>query len=324
MVSGTRSVGIDLTVGLARFEPNNAELRPQDYQFKVGEPEVYAILSSLYALRSNLNAACSYQSDGVNLLAEGLLRGAGFDGAEARRVDGFSVGDRVNLLNGRQRPFWLFTGVFNGFDDLAARAKTAGTLKASGGKELIQDALKDVRKAAWLQFKAAQLALGRDETPTMQWLLDRGRLKPMEHQIERTASRVAEMWKVVELSDWSRAADAIDKAELESLENTGQTLTSTITGEQAAYDPFAFFRNPPQNLRDLLPTKFDEGNAASRWTAQSYDRDYRKGSPVEWKGEAYSKILPLSTDKNIGDQIRIVNEAFGGFLAGAPLSAFSL
>ena len=104
----------------------------------------------------------------------------------------------------------------------------------------------------------------------------------------------------------------------------GQHLVrSSMTGEEVMVDMPAFYNNPPQDLKALLPTKFvgecDKSNKYlyTKNNEDSY-RDYLWGSPTGWNMAAYSSYI--KNGKTPLQAQRAMTYQWGGWL-GAPLFA---
>ncbi len=126
-------------------------------------------------------------------------------------------------------------------------------------------------------------------------------------------------------SAWNREID-LNFGTMESLMKGKTVVRSAITGETLTVDLQAFFDNPPQDLKALLPTAFEEGpkmikKGSGAFKGEKY-RNYFEGQATAWNVELYKKYFPdLKSSGDIPSAYRILTQAWGGGLPAGALGA---
>lgn len=118
-------------------------------------------------------------------------------------------------------------------------------------------------------------------------------------------------------------------ANMEAMVAGRAQIRSGVTGETVVVDLPAFYSNPPRDLKDFLPTAFQQG---SEWqTVRLTDgagkvhkvkaRNYEIGRGIDWKTEAYGSIFPeLKAGKDIPKNVRVLSQSWGVWMAALPLA----
>ena len=110
-------------------------------------------------------------------------------------------------------------------------------------------------------------------------------------------------------------------------------ITSAITGEKMDIDLPAFYNNPPQDLKALLPNHFDESpllNSKSLKTADGSTQtvqyhNYLSGRATGWNVAAYQKFFPdVKSSADIARSAKILSQTWGGGISGITLAFIGL
>ncbi len=118
-------------------------------------------------------------------------------------------------------------------------------------------------------------------------------------------------------------------ANMEAMVEGRTKIRSGVTGETVLVDLPAFYRNPPQDLKEFLPTKFKGGG---EWrTVQLTDgagkvhsvraRNYEVGRGIDWKSDVYQSIFPeLGSGQDIPKNVRVLSQSWGAWMTALPLA----
>lgn len=118
-------------------------------------------------------------------------------------------------------------------------------------------------------------------------------------------------------------------ANLKAMMSGPAQIRSAATGEIAEVDLPAFYNNPPQDLKTLLATEFEDGE---QWHTQQVDlgegktqsvkyRNYYVGRPSGWNTQQLHLYFPkVATNDDVAKTARILDEAYGGFEGALPLA----
>jgi hypothetical protein len=161
-----------------------------------------------------------------------------------------------------------------------------------------------------------------------------GRSKLAFEHLKASISRMEEAWRYLESGEnrphavLNPLAFAADKriAELrlknmQAMLNGPTAMRSARTGEVVTVDLKSFYTSPYQDLKVLLPTRFDE-TPAERSLASSDGRtlryrNYYRGRAVAWDKEAWKKVFPIDSHQ-VATSVRVLSENWGADYA-SPL-----
>lgn len=105
-------------------------------------------------------------------------------------------------------------------------------------------------------------------------------------------------------------------------------IRSGITGESVTIDIPNFYRNPPDNLMDLLPTGWlsvqnQEDSITNKAGQKLFFRNYKEGSPTTWKTGVWKNLFPSVGGKiTVADAFRTVSASYGPSIILGPMSYF--
>ena len=121
---------------------------------------------------------------------------------------------------------------------------------------------------------------------------------------------------------WSREVEMHLK-NVEAMLKGETEVRSRITGEVVRVNLPAYYLNPPTDLKALAPVKFDTTPEILSKGKLHY-RNYFRGRAVEWNTEAYKPFLPgLTSGTEVANQIRVLRQSWGTFMARFPFSRFA-
>lgn len=176
------------------------------------------------------------------------------------------------------------------------------------GKADLQTAFNHIREAARLQIIAWNEVKDRpaNELDAMNSMI----LDPFRDRIDRGAET------------------------LERIVDGPVKIRSDVTGELVTVNLPAFYANPPQDLKSLLPTEFEGGNKNIKKELQTRDgkktkrvkyRNYFYGRAVGWDLKAYKTLFPeLKSGRDVSTATRILNQSAGSFPVAVGMNAFML
>lgn len=130
--------------------------------------------------------------------------------------------------------------------------------------------------------------------------------------------------------------DRIDRGSetLERIVEGKVKIRSDVTGELVTVDLPGFYANPPQDLKSLLPTKFEGGKKNIRKDLKTRDgkkerrvkyRNYFYGRAISWDINSYNKLFPeLKSGEDVATATRILNQSAGTFPVAIGMNAFML
>ncbi|WP_413291244.1 hypothetical protein [Bdellovibrio sp. HCB337] len=101
---------------------------------------------------------------------------------------------------------------------------------------------------------------------------------------------------------------------------TGESVVqSSITGETARVNVKNFFANPPQDLKTLLPTSFDQGPKEIKAEVDGKNLSYpnlRNGQAQAWSTQAYSNLFPELKNDSQGTKVLQKAKVISGVRGG--------
>jgi hypothetical protein len=110
--------------------------------------------------------------------------------------------------------------------------------------------------------------------------------------------------------------------ELEALMGGRAKLRSPVTGEVVTVNVSAFFLNPPQDLKMMLPNKFEAGapylgKGLLQW------KNYRRGRSLGWRPEVYAGIFPdAAVAEDVAKAARVLRHSAGAGTLMLPFMIF--
>lgn len=110
---------------------------------------------------------------------------------------------------------------------------------------------------------------------------------------------------------------------LEAIIKGPTSVRSAMTGEVVTIDLPAYFENPPSDLKNLLPTQFDQSKNPSVYVAgKSIEyRNYFRGRPTGWNVGAFQKYVPsIRSNSDVPTAARVLSQSFGGGWVMGPLA----
>lgn len=250
----------------------------------IGETERLAVYSILQGNLYAIALLTSYKIDGMMAILRDTDRLVGFDAATGwiGRIDGLSAEQRNNIVKAQGAYLTLQC------DPKTPKSGVAGLCTPTALTHLQQSV-----GAARAVFEAVQ------KMPDDVWrVMNPGFFRPFERQ-DRLALETID--KMVNSDGWVE-------------------VRSNVTGNMVQVNLHTFFTDPPHDLKSFLPDDFDHRNP---YPSHQYGngnqveiRDFRAGRATHWNTNAYA---PYSKGQNISESTRALNQAWGGWIAGAPL-----
>jgi hypothetical protein len=111
---------------------------------------------------------------------------------------------------------------------------------------------------------------------------------------------------------------------LEAMVNGTGVKSAVVAGQVVDVDLPRFFSDPPENMLSFLPIDFEGGKHELTKYGRSY-RNYLAGAPKAWNLPVYRKYFTnIKNDKDVKGAVRILSQAWGGWVIGLPLAAMVL
>ncbi|MBF0441737.1 MAG: hypothetical protein HQK54_07540 [Oligoflexales bacterium] len=265
--------------------PNNL-----DRYILVGEAERKAVLASIKLSIHNLLVTCALNLDTILDLNESLAKALGFDNdlLGFREIEGLTSERRAKIVK-----------------DYAGKYK----LFAVENPQLLQGAFANLKDAVNLAYEAWKMVKARKV-----------------EEVEAT-SDIAQNFlglNPARLIPWSRMTNAGFENLLNIVNNDKASVRSEVTGEVAEISLKNLYFNPPANLADFMPTRFETQREITE--ANMNYRNYFHGTPLEWNLATYINYFP-SVQKTGGggggadvrSTARIISQAWGGWFVSAPM-----
>lgn len=118
-------------------------------------------------------------------------------------------------------------------------------------------------------------------------------------------------------------------ANMEAMVAGRAKIRSGVTGETVVVDLPAFYQNPPKDLKEFLPTAFQQGpewqtvnlTDGSGKVHKVKARNYEIGRGIDWKADAYGIIFPeMKSGKDVPRNVRILSQSWGTWITALPLA----
>lgn len=271
---------------------------PKDRYIKLGDAELFAIWSGLNMAVSSLEATTSYS-------LKGLLSSIGNVG----QLMGFNIAsgqDRHNLVSK------------NGAEGLTSKNRF---------KTLEQEKELFTAKGDF-KIRMAQAYTSLRESVFY-----------AKHSYDCLMKRTSEDQFIFDV----RFGQSMNRIALKSIANLvalfeSKSVTSAVIGtETIKMNLWGFYSNPPNSLRELYPTAYnDESNKTlpedevTVWDGKKDKlRNYKFESARAWKAAEYQKLFPdINTIENghttteVGKYVRILSQTWGSAAFAIPLSTF--
>lgn len=104
----------------------------------------------------------------------------------------------------------------------------------------------------------------------------------------------------------------------------GKGIGSAVVGGETVDVNFKeIFMNPPEDLKALLPTQFEDGDreVVDSDTGLKY-RNYSRGNPKGWDVSKYQRYFPgVKTNDDVKRTARVLSQSWGGGVLGFPLAS---
>jgi len=128
-----------------------------------------------------------------------------------------------------------------------------------------------------------------------------------------------------------RPVDEVFKTFSKLIHNDKDGVKSAVFGTEAVEVNFStLFDSPPETFHAFAPKKFrnerttQDKKYMNENTPEKY-RNYRYGEAISWDYTSYQKYFPqVNDDKSLKQAVRVMNQAWGGWLLGVPMASFAL
>jgi len=182
--------------------------------------------------------------------------------------------------------------------------KNLFTLRGKDGAENMQYAYKHMQEATRIGIIAWEEIKNRSEEGRNEFVLIRSEaFAPFTQEMDRGAQALL--------------ATVNDK----------NVLRSDVTGEVVTVDMGAFFNNPPQDLKALMPV-FGDSYKVPKTLEKKIEgktvkyRNYHYGQATNWNASAFKTILPdLKDGRDVSKYTRIINQSVGSAPVGMLLNS---
>lgn len=258
----------------------------------VGEVERYTALANIYSAVATFSQQTAYSWNTSLEMNAAISRLYGMD-ALISSVDGVPLRKRVAVMNQTRFSQW-------------------GRLIHP---ELIQKAWRNMQNAVTSTQNAWQ---GMKNRPVSEYtMIDNSSSLPFQRPVN---ARLAGMKNLME-----GQATVVN-----GVTRNLATVVSGITREQIQVDLKGFFANPPENLREMHPTKFVEGKEFESVTLKTESgtkkleyRNYTIGSGQQWnltETSKYKVLFPFVKDNaDLKLHLRVLSQGWGATALIAPL-----
>lgn len=256
----------------------------------IGEAERKAVLAVVAISIHNLLVTCSLNLDHVLDVADQLARHWGFDNdiMGFRTIEGLTSIKRTNTIQ--------------------SFVKSGNFLKVEN-REMLKDAYTRLQDGVTIAYEAWKEVKSRgvdDVSATEDIFQNFLFLNPAR------------------LIPWSRMTDAGFANILNMLNNDTASVRSIVTGEVTDIKLKDFYYNPPANLAEFLPIRFDQD--LERKEGGITFRNYYHGTPLEWRYSLYARFFPSiekiersSDGADIRPTLRVVSQSWGGWMVATPM-----
>lgn len=260
----------------------------RDRYFRIGEAERRAVLAGAYYTLSGLESLNAYNLNGVFESMEKIGKNYGWN-ALSYDPNKSTSKKRFEILREISRKRGLFE----------LRPGAEGWMKASFS--MLQHAVANTAWS-WAELK------GRSKDNSGGALLDPRTFMAFNRMI---GSGISNMEYIV----------GNGKGE-------GSITSAVVVSDSIPVNLSAFFKDPPKNLTNLMPTQFDESPYTNYAKVKGKSREWHNflnGRPTGWDITEYRKCFPSVRDSNDVVRVaRILAQSWGGWLLGIPMSALVL
>jgi hypothetical protein len=249
---------------------------------RIGGLEFKAALATAHMAMHDLLVFMAYDLNGAPVLFDRIQRRFGVDGVLSGQINGLPAQDFLADLS--PTPNEAFKSLF--------------TLNSEVNQKegLLTNAYKHLSTAVKLGKEVFEGTKGGRSVSRGVFVSER--LAPWINQTEQTVKNI------------------------EALVSGPTTLRSGITGEMAQFNLKAFYENPPQDLKSLLPVDFDKSEGLISSNQHGQYRNYWYGRPVGWSYNSYKPYVPSAGDAaGVERAARVASHSIGGGLNNVPLFA---
>lgn len=246
------------------------------------EGERRLALSSLHMGMHYLQYFVSYNLEGLLSLTKDIGKLYGVDGFAFTNVEGV--------------PSYRIVKAVSKYSDIF-------TIKDGAGEHMKLSFLHLQEGVRQLRLSREEL---RNESPNQLFLLNPARIDPWDENFEKQMVNIECV--IEDSSDDSKACP----------------VRSAITGEVVVVDLKSFYNNPPKDLKSFMPTSWDIGKKeiTNKKLNVNYP-NYFWGQPTAWNTSAYKTYFPEIKDgDDLKKYVRVLRQAFGGEVFGAPIAMF--
>lgn len=256
----------------------------------MGLPEMEMQIAMMYGNLHVLNAFVSYnQDDGiaiVNELANGRIVGTSIPVLE--QDDAFSTKETVDIIMAKNK-----IGKALKYPKFLTLRDSVSTIRPYTGKQTMSDSYDALKQAVYFQRQA--------------WT----------HILERQGTQAHFITDVTLKFHHNKVESGLTEIEA-LLEGEGfKPVRSIVTGNVMELNLKAFFKeNPPQDLKQFLPNKFEMN--PGKWV-ETVDgvkyRNHRFGRANGWNNDSYKPYLVVKdsdTNEIVSDALRIFMQSWSG------------
>lgn len=263
-----------------------------------GEVEKHAALSNIYAALSELNFQSAYSMSGSLEMTNEISKLYGYDSLFSK-IDGVPASKRVPVIKS--------------YSDWGVRF--------SDGKKWTADALFFMSKSIDHGDKMWE---GMKKRPVSEsFMMTNAYALPFQRPIgarfdnlKRLIGQPDEVHRVI--------AGEISK---ETFTQNPPEIHSFITDETATVNLKEFYLNPPQDLKDLYATGFEDGSEMKSTDLMNHGkkvsveyRNFLHGRGNEWNLSVYKNYFPnVKTNKDLEKTVRVLTQGWGTLAIAVPM-----
>ncbi len=286
----------------------------------IGGAELASVLARLHRRLAGIQTFVAYDFRGYLYLRDQISYQQGMAIANAPLMDLFAGKPEIGDLT-RQGRVAIMRSVtkkseYANFGKIVAAGKWGKFTNGKpyfSGEQLMRLAYNNLYQSAQFLKIANEALEKRDEKyENSDWLLDPAVFVQRD---ELNDVAVDSLVALTEAGDYKNNAN--DKGQ--------RGVKSALSGEVVQVNLKAYFLNPPKNLVDMMPTKFEQGpkelSDKSFCRNCSY-RNYFLGRATAWNPTAYSQIFPGTNGADISHKMDILTESRGGRVAANLLMPF--
>lgn len=240
-------------------------------------------LAMLHSAMENISIFVAYRLDNLADLLKDQGKIYGIDGFLLSAVEGAPSVKRVETLCAKRE---CADGKWNKkYDKLFTLREKVGI---------------DWTKRAFFHLEQAfeHVKLGWTETQNLNnsefFVMNPARLMPWDRQIEKNLENIEAMLK-------------------------GPTkIRSVFTGETVVVNVPNLYNNPPADLKDLMPNKWELGSKTLKKDGIQHT-NYYWGRAIGWKIDKYKPYFEISTNADLIRATRVLDQAWGGWFVQLPI-----